>query len=66
VPIAKAVLHHWIAVQEVAALGQPVSDYAPDSLAADEFSALAQEVGREVFGRGIHADQGTVATRSRD
>jgi chromosome partitioning protein len=66
VPICKTVLHHRIAVQEAAAVGRAVFDYAPDSLAADEFTALAREVGREVFGHGIHADQGPVGTRSRD
>jgi chromosome partitioning protein len=66
VPIAKTVLHHRIAVQEAAALGRSVFDYAPDSLAADEFTALAREIGREVFGHGIHRDEGAVGARGRD
>jgi chromosome partitioning protein len=66
VPIAKTILHHRIAVQEAAALSRSVFAYAPDSLAADEFTALARELGREVFAHGIHRDEGAVGTRGRD
>jgi chromosome partitioning protein len=57
VPVARTVLTQRVAVQEAAAMGRSVFDYAPDTLAADEFTALAREIGREVFRRGTDLDQ---------
>jgi chromosome partitioning protein len=49
VPVARTVLTQRMVVQMAAAMGRPVGDYAPDSLAALEFQQLAREIGKEVF-----------------
>jgi chromosome partitioning protein len=48
-PVARTVLTQRMVVQMAAAMGRPVFDYAPDSLAAAEYQQLAREIGREVF-----------------
>jgi chromosome partitioning protein len=52
VPVLRAVIMQRVAVAEAAGVGRAVFDYAPDSLAAAEFAAVAREVGREVFRHG--------------
>ena len=52
VPILRSVLTQRVAVAEAAGMGRPVFAYAPDSLAADEFTAVAREIGREVLRHG--------------
>jgi chromosome partitioning protein len=49
VPVARTAITQRLVVQMAAAMGRPVSTYAPESLAADEFHQLARELGREVF-----------------
>jgi chromosome partitioning protein len=66
VPILRSVITQRVAVAEAAVTGRPVSDYAPDSLAAAEFAALAREVGVEVFRHGKQdADEGQAAPAAR-
>jgi chromosome partitioning protein len=49
VGIARTVLTQRVAVQEAAAYGRSVFDYAPDSLAAAEFSQIAKEVWHDAL-----------------
>jgi chromosome partitioning protein len=49
VPILRTVLGERVAVAEAAAWGRPVQTYAPESIAASEFDALAREVWDERF-----------------
>ena len=49
VKIARTVFTRRVAVQEDAAYGRPVLDYAPDSLAAVEFSQIAKEVWHDAL-----------------
>ena len=64
VPVIRTIPTQRVAVQEVAAMGRSVFDYAPDSLAADEFTALAREIGREVIRYGIDLNQDESGTRA--
>lgn len=49
VGIARTALTQRVAVQEAAAYGRSVFDYAPESLAADEFNRLAKEVWHDAL-----------------
>jgi chromosome partitioning protein len=57
VPILRTRIHQRVAIAEAGGTGRPVFTYAPDSLAADEFAALARELGREVFQHGVQVEE---------
>jgi chromosome partitioning protein len=52
VPILHTQITQRVAVAEAAGAGRAVFDYAPDSLAASEFTAVARELSREVWKHG--------------
>jgi chromosome partitioning protein len=60
VPILHTTIMQRVAVAEAAGAGRAVFDYAPDSLAASEFAAVARELSREVFRHGTQTED-TVA-----
>jgi cellulose biosynthesis protein BcsQ len=52
VPVLHTQITQRVAVAEAAGAGRAVFDYAPDSLAASEFTAVARELSREVWKHG--------------
>jgi chromosome partitioning protein len=70
VPILHTAITQRVAVAEAAGAGRAVFDYAPDSLAADEFTAVARELALEVFRHGTQRedearDEGRSASDAR-
>ncbi len=61
-PILRSRIHQRVAISEAGGTGRPVFTYAPDSLAAAEFTTLAKVLAREVF-RHDHEDEGLAAAR---